>query len=143
MKNESITTARIALGLLIFAVIGIFGALNVHSHLRLKQLRVEGVEILATVTDKHCQNHGEVTDSFTVAGRKFGGRDTCPLIFTDVTIGQPIKITYATSNPHNSECVSPSSRQEAIAWNYFGLLLISCVAVVIVYWVTAPSVKRG
>jgi hypothetical protein len=143
MKNESVKTARIALGLLIFSVLGIFAALNVHSHLRLKQLREEGVEILGTVTGKHCQNHGEVTYSFTVAGEKFGGRDTYPLRCTDVPIGEPIKITYAASDPRNSECVSVSSKQEAIAWNYFGLLLISGVAVMIIYRGTAPSVKRS
>jgi len=143
MKNESVKTARIALGLLIFSVLGIFAALNVHSHLRLKQLRKEGVEILGTVTGKHCQNHGEVTYSFTVAGKKFVGRDTCPLRCTDVPIGQPIKITYAASDPHNSECVSVWSKQEAIAWNYFALLLIGGVAVVIIFRVTAASVQKG
>ena len=91
MKNEgSPATARIALGLLVFSLLGIFAALNVHSHLRLNQLREEGVEILGTVTRQACQTHGEMTYSFIVAGRKFGGRDTCDSTCSDVAIGQSI-----------------------------------------------------
>jgi hypothetical protein len=112
---------------------------NIRSQLRLNQLRDRGVAILGTVTQKHCENHGELSYAFTVANQKFGGRDTCDTRCSDATIGQSIKIIYAESNPRNSECVSLSARKEAIAANYIGLLIIGCAAGVLIYKLTSPS----
>jgi hypothetical protein len=61
----------------------------------------------------------------------------------DAKVGDQIKVIYAESNPRNSECGSLASRQETIAGGYIGLLLISCVAVVLIYRVGSTPGSEG
>ena len=137
--ERSPIAARISLGLLALALLGIFAAINVRSQHRLDQLRNEGLRTVGTVSAKRCSNHGEVTYSFSVEGKPFTGGGMCTTDCDHVAFGTPVDVLYARSDPGNSECVPLSDRQGLITGYYVGLVLVGLVLGVVIMRITSPG----
>ena len=140
-KSISPTPARIVLSLLAFSLLGFWGLINHFSSKELNELIVYGVSTSAKITSKQCSNHGELLYTFKVNGKSFGGSGTCITPCENAKIGDTIEIKYSPSSPRNSQCTAPEEKAERVATNYFLLIMLFVVALIIIFKITSTDTE--
>jgi len=140
-KSISPTPARIVLSLLAFSFLVFWGLINHFSSKELNELIEYGVSTPAKITSKQCSNHGELLYTFKVNGKSFGGSGTCIIPCENAKIGDTIEIKYSPSSPHNSQCTAPEEKTERVATNYFLLIMLFVVALIIIFKITSTDTE--
>lgn len=131
------TPARIVLGLMALALVGIFVMLNYFSQHDIQELVAAGERTTAVITTKDCGNHGKVNYTYAIEGKQYSGSSNfCVPSCEHAIVGEQVNIVFSKKDRWKSECGSldePMSRNNG---NYLALLLIGVALFVVIYRIT-------
>ncbi|MFZ6751174.1 hypothetical protein [Undibacterium sp. Ren11W] len=143
--ESSQTATRVVLGFVALLIIMIFGGVILYDYQKYQDLINDGEVISGTVSDKQCNNHGKIYYQFPVNGKIFDGAGSgrsCAPSCRESTVGDSLKIIYATNNPNNSSC-DLHAIESNINGNLFFISLLSIFLIIGIMNLTRASTRRN
>ncbi|GGY78382.1 hypothetical protein GCM10011613_23780 [Cellvibrio zantedeschiae] len=132
---------RIFFSILVFALVGVFAAVNKHFQRDTQALVDNANRVDAEITNKNCSNAGLVYYRFNLEGKEFlGASNACVASCAKALTGEKVQVTYEVNNPDNSICGSAGQIASRFSANYYALGAVGFGLLVVVFYLTRRKI---